>query len=65
MKPMLRAYFWHSLDGQLSVTQDILFCLKLFKEISFLSGPERSSHSLGAKDRFSAVLFFSFAACYY
>ena len=55
MKPTLPAYFWHSLHGQLSVTQDFIFCLKLFKEISFLSGPGGSSHILGAKDEIRSV----------
>ena len=55
MKLTLPVYFWHSLHGQLSVTQDFIFCLKLFKEISFLSGPGGRSHILGAKDKMRSV----------
>ena len=56
MKATLSAYFWHSLYGQLSVTQDFIFCSKIFKEISFLNGPGESSHILDAKDEIRSVL---------
>ena len=55
MKLTLPVCFWHSLHGQLSVTQDFIFCLKLFKEISFLSGPGGRFHILGAKDKMRSV----------
>ena len=56
MKATLSAYFWHSLYGQLSVTQDFIFCSKIFKVISFLNGPGESSHILDAKDEIRSVL---------
>ena len=56
MKPTLPTYFLHIRHGHLSITQNLIFSLKLCRQISFLSGPGKISHILGDKDMFSAKI---------
>ena len=55
MKPTLPTYFLHGRYGHLSVTQNFIFGLKLFRQISFLSGPGKISHILDANDEIRSV----------
>ena len=55
MKLTLPTYFLHSRHGDLSVIQNLIFSLNIFRQISFLRGPGRRSHILGAKDEIRSV----------
>ena len=55
LNPTLPSYFLHSRHGHLSVTLNFIFNLKLFRQVSYLSGVGRSSYIYGAKDEIYSV----------